>query len=127
VSLPRSLVPWLITVAALPIVVVGLDASSQDPACDRLPGAFGNEVRTEQSDVLGGLVASHCETTDIGDGAVVAKTVVNWSGLVAGVAFLLGLWLLAGLAVGTVSRRIALTGTGAAMVAILAALLALFL
>src|SRR4051794_38452885 len=96
----RKLVPWLLVIAALPLAFLGLEASSQSPACEALPSAFGDDVRTVQSDTLEGLVATHCETTRIDDGTVASKTVVNWSGLVAAAALLIGVWLLGALAAG---------------------------
>ena len=122
----RKLVPWLLVLAALPFVFVGLDASSQSPACGQLPGAFGQGVRTEQSDTLDGLVATHCETTRIKDGAVATKTVVNWSGLAAAAAFLVGVWLLGAFAIGQVSRRTAGRGLAASLSVFLVALVAFF-
>ena len=126
-ALIRKLIPWLLVIAALPIAFVGLDASSQNPACGELPGAFGKGVRTEQSDTLEGVVATHCETTRIDDGTVVSKTVINWSGLAAAAAFLVGIWLLGALVVGQVSRPTAGIGLAISSAVILIALATFFL
>jgi len=127
VRAPRNLIPWLLVIAAVPFVFLGLEASSQSPACGELPGAFGKPVRTEQSETLGGYVATHCETTRIKGGAVASKTVINWSGLAAGAALLVGAWFLGAALVGQVSRRSAWSGMAVSSAVILIALATLFI
>lgn len=110
----RRLVPWLLVLVAIPVALLGLEASAPT-ACSQLPGAFSSGVTTEQSDTLG-VVASHCETTRSGSGTIVEETIVNWSGLVASIALLFGAWVVGALAVNQVSRRTG--GIGIALVSI---------
>jgi hypothetical protein len=73
-------------------------------ACGELAGAFSPGVTTRYSDTLV-VVASHCETTRLADGAVVGKTIVNWSGLAAAAAVCIGAWLLGAVIGGRISPR----------------------
>jgi len=79
----RAAVPWLFLLLALWIALIGLDATAP-VACDETPKAFTHGVTTVQSTTLE-AVASRCEVTDRSTHVTVAKTVVNWSGLIASI------------------------------------------
>ena len=126
VKLPAPLVPWLFLLLALPAALYGLAVSSP-VACSQLPGAFGRGVTTEHSDVAGGLIADRCETTRLGHGRVETLTIVNWSGLFAGIALCVGAWLFGSVLVQRVNRRAGTAGIGACGVVFLASVFAAFL
>jgi hypothetical protein len=119
----RRLLPWLLLLLALPVALWGV-AVSAPAACDQLPTAFDEGVTTTHSGGLGSFVVDRCETTRAVDGAQNQVTVVNWSGLIAGMALCLAAWLAGALLAGRVPWRTGGPMLGASVAAYCAAVAA---
>ena len=109
----------------MPLALLGLAWSGPDSACNQIPSAFSRGVTTEQSETLE-VLASHCAVTNNRTGAVMEKTIVNWSGIVAAIALCAGAWLLGATIAGTIDRRRGVLGITLAAGVMLIALAAFF-
>ena len=98
----HRLLPWAFLLLALPVALLILAETSSD-ACGELPGAFADDVTTERTEVLEGVVASTCQTRDVLSAEEVdSMTIVNWTGIIAAIGIGAIAWLAGALIVGRV-------------------------
>jgi hypothetical protein len=119
------LVPWIILVLALPVALWAL-AVTGPTACGEMEGAFRHGVTTKSSTTLE-LLADHCTITRNSDGAVTRSTIVNWSGILAALAILVGAWFLGALIGRQISWQRGLAGIGLATAAMFVAMATFFI
>jgi hypothetical protein len=118
------MLPWAFLLLALPVALLVI-AETAPTACGELHGAFSDGVTTEQSETLGGFVASRCEVRNQ-EGVTDGLTVVNWSGLIAAISLCAGAWLAGASLTGRVRPRIGIVGVGVSAALIAGALTAYF-
>lgn len=120
----RRILPWALLLFVLPLATVLAVETSAD-ACIELPGAFSEGVTTQRTEILAGVLASHCEVGN-GFGEIEERTIVNGSGIVAGLGLCAGAWLLGATIAGRIRRRSGLAGIGICAAAVAVAMAVFF-
>jgi len=120
----RITVPCVFLFLALGASVLAFQVTAP-AACSSLPQAFSHGVHTTTEDDSLGIYAS-CTVTENTTGVVTSEIDINWSTVVASLAFCIGAWSIGAILTGVIDRKRGTLVVGGAAVAWLFAVIAFF-